>query len=147
VTLQNSILNFILRVNSNVTRLGYNCSVIKTHQEHLCCLKCCLLMFFEHLDILFLYCLYQTFITKENLGKYRDISVPSRISLPILLLLEGVPYNTTETSTVHTFIVFKRHNFSFFSFVNCLLTALRLNEQIMNRCPRQHIQRYISDRS
>jgi hypothetical protein len=32
------------------------------------------------------------------------------------------------------FIVFNCHKFSFFSFVNCLLTALKQNEQIMNRC-------------
>jgi hypothetical protein len=32
------------------------------------------------------------------------------------------------------FIVFNCHKFSFFSFVNCLLTALKQNEQIMNGC-------------
>jgi hypothetical protein len=45
------------------------------------------------------------------------------------------------------FIIFNNHKFSFFSFVNCLLTTLKQNEQITNSCPRQHIQGYISDRS
>jgi hypothetical protein len=49
-----------------------------------------------------------------------------------------------EYAVNETFIVLDCHKFSFFSFVNCLLAALRLNEQIMNCCPRQHIQCYIS---
>jgi hypothetical protein len=39
---------------------------------------------------------------------------------------------------INVFIVFNCHKFSFFSFVNWLLTALKQNEQITNRCPRQH---------
>jgi hypothetical protein len=51
------------------------------------------------------------------------------------------------TSGKRKSIVFNCHKLSFFSFVNRLLTALKQNEQITNRFPRQHIQRYISDRS
>jgi hypothetical protein len=48
---------------------------------------------------------------------------------------------------IYYFIVLNCHKFSFFSFVNCVLTALKQNKQITNRCPRQHIQRHIFDRS
>jgi hypothetical protein len=51
----------------------------------------------------------------------------------------------TVSNKKSNFIVFNCHKFSFF--LNCLLTALKQNEQITNRCPRQHIQRHISDRS
>jgi ABC-type uncharacterized transport system ATPase subunit len=39
-----------------------------------------------------------------------------------------------EYAVNETVIVLNCHKFSFFSFVNCLSAALRLNEKIMNRC-------------
>jgi hypothetical protein len=63
-----------------------------------------------------------------------------------IYLLKGhtpsICYNYVLFSTV-----INSHFSPLYLCVNCLLTALKQDEQITNRCPRQHIQRHISDRS
>jgi hypothetical protein len=74
-------------------------------------------------------------------------SVCTPAKLPCRRVVEGNNMFIRVNIQINGFIVFNCHKFSFFSFVNCLLTALKQNEQITNRCPRQHIQRHIADRS